>query len=141
MIVIPCVALSWGFKTLYKLLRGKCDHRAFADKLVREVVQIGFNFRGVGIEFGFRLHRGHPSAPHPNRKVCVLPLAVGRHGDFEDAGGMIPDVAEEEIAVVIDGASRNVMRQAGGMLEPSDLLSLESLRIEAPDDAFVLLTR
>jgi hypothetical protein len=77
-------------------------------------------------------------APHPNRKVRVFPFPVSWHRNFEDAGGVISNVAEEEVAVVIHSASGNVVRHACGMLESSDFLSLEGLRIEAPDHALIL---
>jgi hypothetical protein len=70
--------------------------------------------------------------------VRVSPLPVGRHQDFEDTGGVISNVAEEEIAVVVHSASGNIVRHACGMLESSDFLSLEGLRIEAPDHALIL---
>ena len=68
----------------------------------------------------------------------VSPLPFGRHRDFEDAGGVISNVAEEEIAVVVHSTSGNIVRHACGMLESSDFLSLEGLRIEAPDHALIL---
>ena len=79
-------------------------------------------------------------APHPNRKVRVLPLPVSRHRDFEDAGRVISNVAEEEVAIVIHSASGNVVRQARGMLQSSDFLSLKRLGIEAPYHALILFS-
>src|SRR5260221_3735454 len=82
-----------------------------------------------------------PSAPHPNGNVRVFPLPVGRHRDFEDTGGLISNVTEEEIAVVVHSASRNIVRQARGMFESSDFLSLDRLGIEAPYHALILFPR
>ena len=39
---------------------GKSDHRALADKLVREFIEISLDLRRIRIESGFRLHRGNP---------------------------------------------------------------------------------
>ena len=69
-------------------------------------------------------------------RVSAFPL--GGHRDFEDAGGLISNVAEEEIAVVVHSGSGNVVRDARGMLESSDFFSLEGLRIKAPDHALIL---
>ena len=93
----------------------------FADKLVREFVQISLDLRRIRIEFGFASASWSSLAPHPNGQVRVFPLAVGRHGDFEDAGGVISNVAEEEIAVVVHSASRNIVRHARRMLESTRL--------------------
>src|SRR6267143_2110650 len=54
---------------------------------------------------------------------------------------MVSNVAEEEIAVVVHRASGNIVGHACWVLESSDFISLERLRIETPYHALILFSR
>ena len=69
----------------------------------------------------------------------VFSFAVGRHRHLKDARRTIAYVSEEQITIVVHGASRNIVRQAGRMLELGDFLALQRFGIETPYHALNFL--
>ncbi|MGD0249094.1 MAG: hypothetical protein ABSB75_08590, partial [Candidatus Limnocylindrales bacterium] len=54
------------------------------------------------------------------------------------AHGFDSDAAEEQVALMVHGAARDILGRVFGMLEESDFLPLQGGGIEPPDDPFAL---
>src|ERR1035438_9031905 len=76
--------------------------------------------------------------PHPNGQVSIHLLAVRQHAHFENAGRALAHMPEEEVAVVVHRAPRNVLSGTRGMFQTRHLFALQRVRVQPPHHAFAV---